>query len=346
VGGKLVTAKRYQGRSGCCSGLDQIIFDLPSDTPVGCYVPIQVIAGGSIVSNSATIAVSGSGTACSDEFNPISERFRQGGRLGLVTASRTSVVYNYVTFQREVTTESATATFRRVQASPYFFDPQISLPPLGTCTVHTARGDLLGGDDLPGFVNPAAELNAGAEVRIGSSAVPRIEATRFYSGSVASSAEALGLPATVLSSPTLVTGPGGADVGTLQFTLQPPGPIAFTNRADLEVVDRTKGFTVNWQGGDTDRDVILVMGVGVNLPENSSAQFICTASPTPASFTVPARILQSMPLLRQPFAVDGAFTFVFVGRTPLRAPQAFDAAGADASFALTSQWAGKAVLIP
>lgn len=345
VGGKAVKTKRYRGRSGCCSGLDQIIFDLPADTPTGCYVPIQVLADGALVSNSVSIAVSSTGGPCADAFNPISERFRQGGPLGLVVASRTNTLHNLATFQPELTTESATATFRSVQTGPYYFDPQISLPPLGACTVHTARGDLLGGADLPGFVAPASELDAGAEVHIGGSAVPRDEATRFYSGVIGSDQAAPGPPASVLASPASVSGPGGADVGAFQFSLPPPGPLSFTNRADLEIVNRAKGLTVNWQGGDAARDVILIMGTGVNLPENSSAQFVCATSPSAGSFTVPAQILQALPLLREPAELKDAFTYVFVGRTPLRAPLSFSAPGIDAAFALESQWAGRAVLI-
>jgi len=54
----------YAGRSGCCVGLDQISFDVPSGLS-GCYVPVAVRSGG-IVSNFVSIAIQGSGGACSD----------------------------------------------------------------------------------------------------------------------------------------------------------------------------------------------------------------------------------------------------------------------------------------
>ena len=345
VGGKQVATKRYQGRSGCCSGLDQIIFDLPEDTPTGCYVPIQVLAGGTLISNSATIAVSAEGGSCADPFNPISERFRQGGKAGLLVASRSNTLHNYVTFQPEVTTEAVTATFRTLPGGPFYFDPQISLPPVGSCTVHTARGDLFGGDDLLGFLAPASELNAGPEIRVGGVAVPRDEVKRFYAGQISSEQAGVDPPSRIFTSPFAVSGPGGADVGAFQFTLQPPGPITFTNRADLEVANRTKDLVVSWQGTDEQRDVILVTGVGVNLPENSSAQFICTASPSSSSFTIPSRILRALPSLRERPSAEDAFSYVFVGRMPLRAPTAISVSGADAGFALATQWAGKAVVI-
>jgi hypothetical protein len=35
----------YQGRSGCCVGLDQIVFTVPSKVPTGCAVPLVVQIG-------------------------------------------------------------------------------------------------------------------------------------------------------------------------------------------------------------------------------------------------------------------------------------------------------------
>jgi len=54
VGG--VTANvRYAGRSGCCAGVDEIIFDVPAGVS-GCYVPVAAVTGAA-VSNFGTIAV-------------------------------------------------------------------------------------------------------------------------------------------------------------------------------------------------------------------------------------------------------------------------------------------------
>jgi uncharacterized protein (TIGR03437 family) len=54
----------YAGRSGCCAGVDQIVFTVPA---VGnsCNAPVTVVSGG-VSSNTVTIPVSGSGGACSD----------------------------------------------------------------------------------------------------------------------------------------------------------------------------------------------------------------------------------------------------------------------------------------
>jgi len=51
-------------RSGCCAGLDQIVFQVPPAVS-GCFVPVAVRSGG-IVSNFVTIPIASQGGACSD----------------------------------------------------------------------------------------------------------------------------------------------------------------------------------------------------------------------------------------------------------------------------------------
>jgi hypothetical protein len=126
--------------------------------------------------------------------------------------------------------------------------------------------------------------------------------------------------------------------------MQPPGAITFPNRDQLIVVDRSKALTVHWQAAGTENDVILISGIGVNLPANSSAQFMCLASPSAGTFSVPAHILQAMPVTPQIADATTAFGYVFVGRSALRTPQTFSAPGADAAFGISSQLAGRAVL--
>ena len=60
------------GRSGCCAGLDQIAFTVPS-APLGCYVPVSIrVAGGPVnaggsVSNFVTLPLSQNGEPCSNQ---------------------------------------------------------------------------------------------------------------------------------------------------------------------------------------------------------------------------------------------------------------------------------------
>jgi len=57
----------YKGRSGCCAGIDQIVFTVPAGLS-GCYVPVTVNIGG-MVSNFGTMSVAPNGGACSDSLS-------------------------------------------------------------------------------------------------------------------------------------------------------------------------------------------------------------------------------------------------------------------------------------
>ena len=54
----------YAGRSGCCSGVDQISFVIPAGVS-GCYLPIAISSGG-VLSNFVSIAVNSTGGACTE----------------------------------------------------------------------------------------------------------------------------------------------------------------------------------------------------------------------------------------------------------------------------------------
>ncbi|MEZ5396770.1 MAG: hypothetical protein R2724_28835 [Bryobacterales bacterium] len=86
VGGAQVTRKLYSGRSPCCAGVDQIVFEIPANAPTGCGVPVQVIAGG-VASNATTIAIATQGGACSPEAGALSP-LAEGGRTALLALSK------------------------------------------------------------------------------------------------------------------------------------------------------------------------------------------------------------------------------------------------------------------
>lgn len=72
----------YQGRSGCCAGVDQINFRIPDDAPLGCALPLLVKVQNGVLSNFTTIAISAKGGPCSDPFN-LPGRARRWGEVNL-----------------------------------------------------------------------------------------------------------------------------------------------------------------------------------------------------------------------------------------------------------------------
>jgi len=76
----------YQGRSGCCAGVDQINLRIPADAPTGCAVPLLVKQQGGVFSNLATISISSDGGPCSDALN-LPGRAGRWGEVNLFTDS-------------------------------------------------------------------------------------------------------------------------------------------------------------------------------------------------------------------------------------------------------------------
>jgi uncharacterized protein (TIGR03437 family) len=62
VGGKSAS-RQYSGRAPNFAGVDNVYAQLPSDVPLGCYVPLIVTVNGT-VSNTTTISISADGTPC------------------------------------------------------------------------------------------------------------------------------------------------------------------------------------------------------------------------------------------------------------------------------------------
>jgi uncharacterized protein (TIGR03437 family) len=55
---------QYAGRSGCCGGMDEIVFQIPTELQ-GCFVPL-VVRSSNFVSNFVSIPIAPAGKACSD----------------------------------------------------------------------------------------------------------------------------------------------------------------------------------------------------------------------------------------------------------------------------------------
>jgi len=86
----------YDGRSGCCSGVDEIAFYVPTNAN-GCNVPVTVVSGGNS-SNTVTMPVSASGAACSDSGPTLptsiltSAAAGQPVKLALIAVGPTAIV--------------------------------------------------------------------------------------------------------------------------------------------------------------------------------------------------------------------------------------------------------------
>ena len=118
----------YYGRSGCCAGIDQVVFTVPQGI-AGCIVPVVVVVNG-VAGNTATIAVSADGSACSDALGPSSTDISNA-------ASKGSLRFAYIGVEHSaglVVPDSGTATVASVPYSGLFASLS-QIPAAGSCTV-------------------------------------------------------------------------------------------------------------------------------------------------------------------------------------------------------------------
>jgi uncharacterized protein (TIGR03437 family) len=313
------TATQYAGRSGAAPGQDQITFTVPSDAITGCYVPVAAVVN-NITSNFASIAIAPAGGACSDLNGFTSSQVQQiqsgaNVRVGSINLTRTATT-------GAATVDSGAAIFGSYASSQM----ASSLGPFQTASS--------GGCLVFGFAGSSATmtdptqpqgLNAGTAIGIsGSNGAKQLASTQSgsYGAQLATSASG----GTLYLDPGgyTVSGPGGADVGNFQAQVTAPPAITWTNAASASSVDRSKGVTVTWTGGDPNGSVII--SGSSTLRQGGGALFTCTAPPSAGTFTVPATVTMALPA-----SSSGALTVM--GSS---APASFTATGIDIGLAVAA----------
>ncbi len=134
VGGKLADVT-YKGRSGCCAGLDQIVFTVPNDAVDGCHVPV-VVKTGNITGNYVSMAISRSGNTC----DAATAAVEQKGSLSTGQISLTRVTTSATLFGLSLTftSDTASGTFGRYNLDQY--TKAQGTYEVGTCTVYPFKG--------------------------------------------------------------------------------------------------------------------------------------------------------------------------------------------------------------
>jgi hypothetical protein len=310
VGGKAATVT-YKGRSGCCAGIDQIVFQVP-DGLDGCYVPV-VAKIGDAVSNFATMSISASGGACSDAVGLSASDIQAAQskdkiRLGILDLFRTDIEL--------VTGANTGAVTRYDQASAVFTDltfgallgmpvREISTP--GSCTMWrgSAADSIV---DRPPVLAPHINLDAGTITVQGAAGSSQMNYRADYYSALLGTASASEPP----SGPGSTTGflepgtftvsspgggplPGGTLIGRFTAQIAAVAPPRFDNRFAVSDVQRAQGVTVNWSGVDP---AALVEIRGVSAPKDptvGAVTFFCVEKAGAGQFTIPPNVLLTLP---------------------------------------------------
>jgi uncharacterized protein (TIGR03437 family) len=281
---------RYAGPRRDHAGEDEIRFEVPRDAPQGCFVPIEVRSGG-VWSNVATIAIAPKGRLCAATAPWIESD-------SLVLLVRAKIHISILDFSEDL----GLANFAR--GRPDQPRLELTLPPVGVCTAYTRS---LSSDELNEWLKArGVEYTDAGQVDIsgplGTKAIVRRPRGPFgywntLGGGISGPRKRLA---------PLFLEPGPYDIRGMNFQAGTivPAPVEWTNRAQLDVIDRSRDFAFTWKGAAAD-DRILMAVANLDQATGAFGLAACVAPGGAGQFTMPARMMANLP------AVTGA------GRFPL-----------------------------
>ena len=303
-------------------GTDEIRFQLPLDTPPGCYVPL-VVKASATVSNVATIAVAPAVRPC-----PAAARADALVLLARVHIHARLNGGNPVGFPEEIGAAVFPANRPGAPLSAWEL-----LPPAGTCAALTGRrtGDSAapgGGDFRPFAARPGRD--AGPRLTItgphGAAALSRSpRAPDLYLASLGG-----GLPLRATKPPFLdpghytVTGPGGKDLGPFQAEADFGSRLEWLQPWRLDRIDRARGAAVEWRGA-TPNERVLVAAVSVDALSRATGAALCVAPGMAGHVRLPPLLLANLPATRNVPGVPQSY--LVVAALPAGTPPSFHARG-------------------
>lgn len=293
VGGTRATVL-YAGRSGCCAGIDQIVFVVPAGIE-GCYVPVAIKVGG-VVSNYTTISIATDGTVCSDPHGFTRAEVQD---LHSGEALRAGSVILRRVFGRD----DAQGAFLAYPAESFFtarpalqqvlgFEQTVNL---GACMVSTFRSEVFDPAGPMDSIKPQP-LDAGAFLLLrgprGERELPNDAPGSYFT--VLSTGPPEMLEPFLEAGTYNVTGPGGVDVGPLTAGLQLSPIPTWTNREQIEQIPRNEDLTITWTGGGPTQFVRIV-GASFNAATDVEGVFFCAIRAAEGAIIIPPEVLGSLP---------------------------------------------------
>ncbi len=343
VGGVPAT-KLYSGRAPCCSGVDQLVVTLPPSAPLGCWVPLTITAGG-VVSNTATLAIAAPGAAsCDDPGNPLSKLVRTPGSQAFIHAERIDSIENVDSaLSLHKTLDKLYSRFYMRPDSPFNFDPYMSFPPAGSCSVHQTSGDASFQLTLRGALPGAASLKPQPKQTYnnGTQALTFTPIRSYFSSSMGgmSNSTAVGLD---------LLGP------TSTFTIDPAGPfetflplrlispLTWTRPNGILAIPRNAPFALNFTPSDPAAPTAILL-FSYAAATNSTVEVQCIAPLGASAFAIPSESLANLPPTYG--VIDGSYTNLFIGTLGLNKAISFTGPLATNGLLLSSNWLAQSVVI-
>lgn len=280
-------------------GVDEIGFQIPSDTSEGCYVPVRVLSGGH-VSNTVTIAVDRGGAACSTAGSWMGTMAGRPGRVAFLALVRVALRLILTPKERaDFLMDVGYASFelRKSDDQP---NPYYVFPVPGTCAT------LAGPMTLASLIRPESALlrgtgsmlDAGDTIQVkgagGERSLQRSRGAVLGGTTPLPQAQSNRRPLFLKPGDYVFSVPGGRDVNSFDTTVRVSRPIEWTNRDRLDTVERQRGVTLKWRAARPDG---LVLITAINSDEESGGVGMCSCVEyaSKGSFYVPPDALANIP---------------------------------------------------
>lgn len=280
----------YQGRSGCCAGLDQVVFMVPNAVPTGCSVPL-VVQINNLVSNTTVLPVANGSRTCANATTPGVD-LSQLATLSAFTFGDFELDH-FLNNAGNGFFDQAQGFFAKFAGLPplsqAYLPSYLGNAPLGVCNVIGAKGpgDLFFNNLINnGYVTL---LDGGPSVTITG---PNGSMSAALGGNKAS----LSAVGTFLTpGDYTITSNGGKDVGPFTAHVTIPTAPMLTNPANLNglTITRAKGMNIAWNPNGATGQVEIVISAYVD--QNTAAQVWCTAPASAGTFTIPPYVLLALP---------------------------------------------------
>ena len=359
--GNVAANVAYKGRSGCCVGIDQVVFTVPQGVE-GCYVPVAVRAGNT-TSNIGTMSISATGRTCSDltglsAADVAKLQNNSSFTVADISLSRAQLKLNFPgAGTLTATIDDANGAFKNFRSLDLLAaaargafgglaGPGNSPLPSTGCTVSQFTYKDVG-DSIPPVSSGEGvawrELDAGTALNLTGAAGTR-KLTRhnngtdieYYPDDSLGFVSAGTLPGLPPNSPlflepgnfTVDNGTGSA-VGAFRATVSVPAAApTWTNQDSLSNIPRSQDLQITWSGATSNLRVALY-GSSADPASRAGADFACIAPSGASSLTVPSWILAALPA--SGLSAEGA-RVGFLGLGAATLPVRFQATGVDAGF--------------
>jgi uncharacterized protein (TIGR03437 family) len=344
IGGVAATVQ-YAGRSSY-EGLDQLNVYVP-DGVLGCFNSVEVVTG-SYASNFGTVPVAAKGSrTCADSnslltstlLNQITE---PGGSLSIGVISVSQLTMPGITVDGVTvggsTIDTGSASFEKITSAQFnqggFAAALGGFSSNGSCFVDSFTTSDVSTTSLP-LSFQFTSLNAGPDINIsgpgGAIAMPlqTLKGVFSYTTPIGNTSF---IPAA--GGDFTFSGTGGPDVGAFTTPqVDIAAPVTWTNVSDLATVTRSKGLTVNWTGGATG-SYVGIKGFSLAAVNGSTTDYIvgffsCRALASAQTYTVPAGVLQTLPVSSTLSESGVNISLGFLLLSNETAPTTFTATGLD-----------------